>query len=162
MKPLDELMERKRPARQPVQDSGNRSPILFLTLCSKDRKRLFAFADVHELLVRTWRAAAHWRVGRYMVMPDHIHLFAAPATLPPGPVRAWVKYWKTLVSREWPRPNEHPLWQQDAWDTQLRRGEHYAEKWEYIRNNPVRAGLVSTSEEWPFQGELNMLEWHDE
>jgi hypothetical protein len=45
------------------------------------------------------------------------------------------------------------------WDTQLRRGENYDEKWEYIRANPVRAGLVPRVEDWPHQGELNELRW---
>jgi hypothetical protein len=27
--------------------------------------------------------------------------------------------------------------------------------------NPVRAGLVSRPEEWPYQGELNVLEWRE-
>ncbi|MCX7916496.1 MAG: hypothetical protein N3A53_09385, partial [Verrucomicrobiae bacterium] len=57
------------------------------------------------------------------------------------------------------RPRE--LWQRDFWDTQLRRGESYSAKWEYVRYNPVRAGLVSDPADWPYQGELNILEWHD-
>jgi hypothetical protein len=54
-----------------------------------------------------------------------------------------------------------PLWQQDCWDTQLRRGESYGEKWEYVRRNPVRAGLCALHEEWMFQGEISVLTWHD-
>ena len=38
-------------------------------------------------------------------------------------------------------------WQSDHWDTRLRSGESYDAKWEYVRNNPVRAGLVKTAEE---------------
>jgi hypothetical protein len=50
-------------------------------------------------------------------------------------------------------------WQTDHWDTRLRSGESYDAKWEYVRNNPVRAGLVKTADEWPYQGELNVLPW---
>ena len=32
-------------------------------------------------------------------------------------------------------------------------------KWEYVVRNPVRAGLVNRREDWPFQGELNVLRW---
>jgi hypothetical protein len=59
--------------------------------------------------------------------------------------------------REWP----DPLWQRDCWDTQLRRGESYSAKWEYVRHNPVRAGLCAAPDEWPFRGEVNELMWHD-
>ncbi len=55
--------------------------------------------------------------------------------------------------------NEHPIWQRDFWDTQLRRNENYEEKWDYVLENPVRAGLVSKSEDWLYHGELNILEW---
>jgi len=152
---------RKRPAHMPVVDTGNLSPIVFLTVCTKDHCSLFASPDVHALLTESWRAAEHWHVGRYVVMPDHIHLFCCPATRPPESLRSWVKYWKTLVSRRWPRPSEHPIWQQDVWDTQLRSGESYSGKWQYVRENPVRAGLAERSDDWPYQGELNMLPWHD-
>jgi len=152
---------RKRPAQMGLVDIGNRSIIVFLTVCAKDRKTLFAQPDIHEVLVSSWEQATRWRVGRYVIMPNHIHLFCAPAVVPPEPVRAWVKYWKTLVSRDWPRPADGDLWQQDCWDTQLRRGENYAAKWEYVRRNPVRAGLAQSADDWPYQGELNVLMWHD-
>ena len=30
----------------------------------------------------------------------------------------------------------------------------YAEKWNHVRQNPVRGGLVARAEEWPYQGEV--------
>jgi len=30
-----------------------------------------------------------------------------------------------------------------------------SEKWEYIRQNPVRAGLVSVPDDWPYQFQFN-------
>ena len=47
------------------------------------------------------------------------------------------------------------------WDRELRRAESYEEKWQYVKNNPVRHGYISRVEDWPYQGELNVLEWHD-
>jgi putative transposase len=44
-----------------------------------------------------WANAKSWLVGRYVVMPDHIHLFCAPATIPPGPLEQWVRYWKNVA-----------------------------------------------------------------
>jgi REP element-mobilizing transposase RayT len=153
--------KRKHPAHHPVADEGNLSPIIFLTVCTQDRKRILAHADIHELLRSAWIKASHWSVGRYIIMPDHLHLFCSPATRPPTSMRVWMKYWKSLASRAWPRPQEQPVWQQDGWDTQLRKGEHYSEKWMYVRHNPVRGGLVMSPDEWPFQGEMNVLMWHE-
>ena len=42
---------------------------------------------------------------------------------------------------------------------QLRRAESYDQKWRYVIDNPVRAGLVEVTEDWPFQGEMNSLDW---
>ncbi len=49
------------------------------------------------------------------------------------------------------------LWQRAFWDTQLRNSDSYSTKWDYIRNNPVRHGLVEDAGAWPYQGELNFL-----
>ncbi|MBA2585005.1 MAG: hypothetical protein H0U99_00780 [Chthoniobacterales bacterium] len=97
--------------------------------------------------------------GRYVIMPDHVHLFCAPATFAAEPLGQWVRYWKTLASRNWPRANEQPIWQRNFWDTQLRRHENYDAKWDYVILNPVRARLVQRAEDWPFQGQLNELRW---
>jgi REP-associated tyrosine transposase len=41
--------------------------------------------------------------------------------------------------------------------TSLRAGESYSEKWNYVRDNPVRAGLVSNADEWKYAGEIEKL-----
>lgn len=48
-------------------------------------------------------------------------------------------------------------WQAEFFDHVLRSAESYEEKWEYVRLNPVRAGLVPTAEEWLFQGEMTIF-----
>ncbi|MDF7798349.1 hypothetical protein P4C99_02680 [Pontiellaceae bacterium B1224] len=94
-------------------------------------------------------------------MPDHIHFFCAPVGLEYPPLKKWITFWKSMVSREWPIPEEQPIWQPDFWDTQLRKGDSYSEKWHYVQNNPVRAGLVDRAENWQFQGTTETLFWHD-
>ena len=64
-------------------------------------------------------------------------------------------------ARERVPPRNPPLWQRDCWDRQLRTGESYAQKWAYVRNNPVRRGLVDIADAWPYWGILSDLEWHD-
>jgi len=133
--------------------------IVFITVCTKNRRPVLARDDIHGLLLEAWDVANLWQVGRYVIMPDHLHLFAAPAVRPLESVRKWTRYWKSYVSRHWPNPTEHPLWQADIWDTQLRAAESYSAKWAYVRNNPVRAGLVASSDDWPYQGEVHCLPW---
>ena len=152
-------LERHHPARMPTVERHNEPIIIFLTVCSKDRKDIFSFPDSVAVIVNAWQNAKSWRVGRYVIMPNHIHLFCTPGTFPAESLQQWVRYWKNLASRNWPRPNEQPIWQRDFWDTQLRRHENYDLKWEYVINNPVRARLVEESRAWLFQGELNFLPW---
>ncbi|EDY19827.1 hypothetical protein CfE428DRAFT_2416 [Chthoniobacter flavus Ellin428] len=151
--------ERKHPAHPGPIERGNTPIIIYLTVCTQGRKRILAATEIQNLLVDSWQMARGWLVGRYVVMPDHVHLFCAPAELSPPALKHWVRYWKNLASRRWPRPNEQPIWQLNFWDTQLRDVAHYDEKWEYTLQNPVRAGLVTSPEDWPFSGELNELRW---
>ena len=77
--------------------------------------------------------------------------------LPPTQLSDWIAYWKRLVAFE----HGGSFWQKNFWDTQLRQGDSYAAKWEYVRSNPVRAGLADKPEDWAYQGELNVLRWHN-
>jgi REP element-mobilizing transposase RayT len=155
------LRDRQYPARHATDDLGDRSNIVFVTVNTKDRKPLLARSDAQDLLLHYWRDTSHWLVGRYVIMPDHLHLFCAPSGPEVLNVRDWVAYWKSMTARHWPRLDEKPIWQREAWDRQLRRGDSYSVKWEYVRNNPVRHGFVPQAEDWPYQGELNVLMWHD-
>lgn len=152
---------RKHPAHHPVLIPGDLSPIVFLTVCTAGRKRILAAHDVHAILVAAWVQAGRWSVGRYVILLDHLHLFCSPATKEVTPHTKWVQFWKALASRRWPRPAEQPVWQVDSWDTQLRWKDSYRAKWEYVAGNPVRHGLAQRADDWPFQGELHVLPWHD-
>ncbi len=53
--------------------------------------------------------------------------------------------WKQWLSRH------HQLeWQENFFDHRLRRDESGEQKWHYIHDNPVRAGLVEKPEDWPW------------
>jgi putative transposase len=146
---------RKHPAHGILLDNSN-FPIVFLTVCTKHRQPWLAAKNVHDLLYETWKRADAWLVGRYVVMPDHIHLFAAPSASP-RPFDNWVRFWKSQFTKAH-QVREHQ-WQADHWDTRLRSWESYDSKSMYVSNNPVRHGLVSKSMDWPFQGQLNELRW---
>ncbi|MGD0651108.1 MAG: transposase [Verrucomicrobiia bacterium] len=153
------LPKRHAPAHPNAVRLRDRSTIIFVTICTKERKPILANDVAMNLLLKKWRRADEWLVGRFVIMPDHVHLFCAPARLDSCELRAWTTFWKTLVSRSWPQRDQLSLWQQNFWDRQLRRQEGYAGKSEYVRQKPVRHGLVTRPEDWPYQGELNVLLW---
>ena len=164
--PKSQRPPRRHPAHG-ILVSSHTPTIVFLTVCTKGRKPWLATREVHELLRAVWGDARAWLVGRYVLMPDHVHLFCAPneegsagaspsrveVALPP--LDNWVRYWKSQFSKRDQNPQRR--WQVDHWDTRLRRGDSYDGKWEYVRNNPVRAGLVVRPEDWQFGGELHDL-----
>ncbi len=149
--------ERKHPAHHAFVEENNKSIILFLTVCTHHRKAVLANEHMHNALLEAWESAEQWRVGRYVIMPDHIHLFCSPTHRESENVAKWTAYWKRLVSRN--LSELQPIWQRDCWDTQLRNHESYSEKWAYFRNNPVRAELVGHADDWPFQGVVHHLPW---
>lgn len=151
----DPLPDRRRPAHG-VRIRSTQPTIVFLTVCTKDRQPWLATAQNHDLLRETWLAATAWRVGRYVLMPDHLHLFAAPGE-PALLLEKWVRYWKSQFTKKHGESGQR--WQTGHWDRRLRSGESYATKWEYVRENPVRHGLVRRAEDWPFWGTVSDLEW---
>jgi REP element-mobilizing transposase RayT len=50
-----------------------------------------------------------------------------------------------------------PIWQAEFFDHLLRSEESYAQKWQYVRENPVRKRLVKVPDDWPWQGEVYHL-----
>ena len=150
-----ELPFRKHPAHG-VLIPPEGPTLVHVIVCTRHRRRWLATSRCHRVVRRAWEQASLWLVGRYAVLPDHIHLFASPAGRSIE-IEIWCKYWKSLVSKELRSPQAR--WQSGQWHTRLRNHESYAEKWEYVRNNPVRHGLVARPEDWPYQGEVNEFRW---
>lgn len=152
-------LRRKQPIHLSPFESWDTPTIIFVTCCTDKRKPILANPSAHKLIVDAWQGAHEWRVGRYVVMPNHIHFFCSPASAEAQSLEKWMQYWKALVTKRWPDISEKPIWQPDHWDRQLRRADSYGNKWDYVRWNPVRHKLCVSPEEWPFQGELSVLSW---
>src|ERR1043165_4799049 len=102
-------LTRKKPAHFPVIESGFRSIIVFLTICTHRRRPLLADRDASKRIIDHWQAATVWIVGRYVIMPDHIHLFCAPNTCPPTSLKSWISFWRNSVTREWLPRKDVPI-----------------------------------------------------
>jgi REP element-mobilizing transposase RayT len=101
-------------------------------------------------------------VGRYILMPDHIHLFVK---LPPPAenLSDWVKSLKNFLPKELRKNGvSSPHWQKGFFDHVLRSSESYSKKWLYVVENCVRAGLVKDWTDWPYQGEIHALRFDEE
>jgi REP element-mobilizing transposase RayT len=88
-------------------------------------------------------------------MPDHVHFFTTPFLDAGQNVSDLVRSFKVFTARRISILGyQLPIWQREFFDHVLRSGESYSSKWEYVRENPVRAGLTPRWDEWPHQGEI--------
>lgn len=72
---------RSYPAHHPVDERSNHSIVVLLTVCTRGRKTILARVDAMAVLREAWAKATLWQVGCWVLMPDHAHLFRAPATM---------------------------------------------------------------------------------
>ena len=141
-------------------------PIFFITACTFRRKPILTQTAVADVLIDEWNCAQvrhGWAIGSYVIMPDHVHFFCAPER-EAKTLSDFMREWKSWTSRRIralrPRPATAAttLWQREYFDHVLRSDESYAEKWDYVRENPVRAGLVRSSNDWPYFGSIEPLQ----
>jgi len=136
-------------------------PIYFITTCTAEHRPVLASAQTAAILVQEWQNAGErhgWAIGRYVIMPDHVHFFCA-SELEAKPLPKFMQLWKQWTSKRIVREQRFalPVWQTEFFDHILRSSESYGQKWEYVRENPLRAGLVAKIDDWPFQGQVEDL-----
>ena len=121
--------------------------LFFVTVCCQRRGvNVLAREEIARSLfdaLEAYVAAGRWYVRLMVLMPDHLHaLMAVPAEEDlQRVVRSWKRFLARTVTIEW---------QRDFFDHRLRNDESCEEKSAYIRDNPVRAGLVARPEDWPY------------
>jgi REP element-mobilizing transposase RayT len=155
--PRDETPRRERLRR--LERIFAQSPIYFVTACTFDRRGVLTNNAVHRAFLDFAKAGERHGayLGAYVIMPDHVHFFVMldrDETL-----SSWMKSLKNSVSKALRYLQvSPPHWQKGFFDHVLRSSESYSQKWEYVRGNPVRAGLARSWEDWPYSGELWRLD----
>ena len=147
----------------PHLSSFRDDPIVFFTTCTYKRRKLLACAQCHVILRGLWERSAErdgWWVGHYILMPDHVHFFARRADSAKAMAK-WMQMWKSVSSRQIAIALDiaTPIWQSDYFDRYLRSQDNYGQKWNYVEQNAVRAGLIKEGEEWPCRGSIFDLMW---
>jgi len=133
--------------------------LFFVTFCTYERRKLLATDAVHVAFV-AFASEANSRhniaVGRYVIMPDHVHFFVRrPEDLELG---RWIGMLKQTLAKQIATAGTSPSWQRGFFDHVLRNDESYGDKWNYVRKNPVRAGLVTKADDWPYSGEIVLID----
>ena len=152
-------MIKDRPPRLDKIFQSYDQPLFFVTICTIHRQRIDDLEGVHQAFRKyIGRALNEFgiAVGRYVIMPDHMHFFVRGGE--DFKLAQWVNGLKRSVSVALEATKKSPVWQPGFFDHLLRNDESYSQKWEYVRENPVRAGLVKLCDEWPYQGEFVVID----
>ena len=93
--------------------------------------------------IESYHASGRWFCRYCVVMPDHLHAMISFRS--DCPMSRVVGSWKSYLTRR-----SGIRWQAGYFDHRLRSEKEADECWEYLRRNPVAAGLVSKAEDWPW------------
>ena len=131
-------------------------PLYFVTFATRDRRRIPSL-HAAQLALEQYACCAiakfNVALGRYVIMPDHVHLFVRGDRN--FTLSSWIGGLKRAISVAL---KSQRLWQPGFFDHILRSEESYADKWNYVCDNPVRAGLVKDSDDWLYQGEIVVID----
>jgi len=116
-------------------------------------ERAFAGGGARATLDTLGTFESRIRLYGVVIMPDHVHLLLSPRRNRDGWPYPLVDILQCLKSVTAHRINKMlrlsgPVWQEESFDHVLRSDESLKEKCEYIRQNPVRKGLVMRPEEY--------------
>ncbi|HEV2804719.1 MAG TPA: transposase [Chthoniobacterales bacterium] len=159
-------MIKRKPPRLELIFQRFDAPVFFVTFNTHRRQRILASVAVHDAFIVYCKRATQFGigVGRYVTMPDHVHLFVCFGAACAVTLSEWIKGLKRHLDRALLAAGADRVrvagqrfssfWQPGFHDHLLRSDESYADKWDYVFQNPVRAGLVVRAEDWPFAGEI--------
>jgi putative transposase len=120
----------------------------FVTVCTKDRERVFANDALAKKTVATLsliHEAGDAEILAATVMPDHVHLhFTLGLRLRLGQVIGKFK----SIARNHGKASWQ--WQEDGFEHELRQNESIEDYALYVFMNPYRAGLIELSQKWDY------------
>jgi len=107
--------------------------------------------EFRDLIVSSFRFCVERgdiELGAFVVMPDHFHILAG--LLKNLTLSLWMKCLMSFVAAK--TTNRLKAfgchWQKGFYDTQVRTEKQFTYLIDYLHDNPVRAGLVVSPEEW--------------
>ena len=152
----DEHKDRDHPHRLHADMYRMPDQVIFVLMCAKGDIHLSAqapAADIAAVAARIGRIH-HVSIHAYCIMPDHAH-FVISVAEEGGDIAKWVRYTKRETARGLGATG---MRERSYWDRHARQPEDVIGMVEYTLNNPVRAGLCDTFDQWPY----SWSQWHSE
>ncbi len=91
-----------------------------------------------------------YKLSAWVVMPNHVHFLATPfAGIAISQIMQSLKNYTARMSNRLLKC-KGAFWQQDYFDRYIRDAKHFENTIAYIENNPVKARLCKTPDDWKF------------
>ncbi|OHB68766.1 MAG: hypothetical protein A2V70_01815 [Planctomycetes bacterium RBG_13_63_9] len=130
--------------------------VYFVTWSTIRKRRLTPHERALALdAIRHWDGI-RWTLYAAVVMADHAHVLVQPLRIPEKQPPAWYalgsifhsikSYSAHEINRL--RGQSGAVWQDEREDRIVRDEREFWEKWQYIRDNPVKEALVASPEEY--------------
>ena len=132
----------------------------FITICTANKQDFFGEISLDKMIISPVGAIAHilWHemihhypkelieLGEFIVMPNHVHVVLEPKE--GHHLSDILKSWKTFTAK---KANlilnrTGAFWQAESFDRMIRNQQELSRALEYVRNNPIKAGL----KDWPW------------
>ena len=121
----------------------------FVTTVTYARRPIFHDNHLAQLLVDVlFHYRSRYLLHEFVVMPDHVHLILTPdMTLSLERAAQLIKGgFSFRIGRE----SKMEIWQPSFTNHRIRDNDDYARHRAYVRNNPVKRGLVLNAGEFPY------------
>jgi putative transposase len=127
--------------------AGRFGAIYFITICCQRRGSNQLCRDETATVLantaRIYHERARWNLNLLLLMPDHLH--ALIGVDGQTSLAQLIRDYKRITAKI-----AGVRWQPNFFDHRLRHDESLTEKFAYICQNPVRAGLTLSEHDWPY------------
>jgi putative transposase len=127
--------------------AGRFGAIYFITICCQQRgPNQLCDGNISNVLfdtARIYHERGRWSLDLLLLMPDHLHgLIGVDGR---DSLSQLVRDYKRITAKL-----ACIQWQRNFFDHRLRHDESLAEKFAYVCQNPVHAGLVRNEQDWAY------------
>ncbi len=145
----------------PSSDAGSKNKLLYERLLEDALHQQsngpyhLSKPEIAKAVLDSWQWIAensHILVYAVCVMSNHVHVLAASRTgdtIPAGSIVHAHKSYTSLRANRLLGTQGTPFWEISYFDRDVRPGKLITVMW-YVLNNPVKDGLVTHWEDWPF------------
>jgi REP element-mobilizing transposase RayT len=91
----------------------------------------------------------HYQLHAWVIMPNHVHLLITPL-IPLSKLLQSVKRFTAAEANRILGRSGQPFWQAESYDRLVRNQQEFQRITRYIEMNPVKAGLVTSLEQFPW------------